>query len=285
MGRSKSPADYCCPYQDNCPHLEGLSANWLFRQHMRFNFKENDHYQIREAMSAEISTLEAMVHERDLEIQTLRMENTRLHQSRFKASKTKTTKAREQEPGEEPRKPRGAPKGHPPWNRKPPGPIDHTVHVEAPLLCPHCQCATDPHLSGETCYLQEDIVPIPRTVVTRYVHSTAYCAHCQRQVIHPLEGELPFAPIGPNAKGVALYMRHGLKLPYRKINESMKSLFGLDFVAASTLGFEKRARRNAEPVYDDLIAKMRASEMQRIFGPFLFYFRERISASNCAGVL
>lgn len=260
MGRSKSPPPgFCCPYQDNCPHLEGLSANWLFRQHMRSSFKENDHYQIREAMAAEIGTLEAMVQERDLEIQTLRTENAMLHRSRFKASKAKSAKARGQEPGAQPRKPRGAPKGHPPWNRKPPEHIDHTVHVEAPLLCPHCQCATDPHPCGETSYLQEDIVPIPRTVVTRYVHSTAYCPHCERQVIHPLDGELPFAPIGPNAKAVALYMRHGLKLPYRKINESMKTLFGLDFVAASTLGFEKRARSNAEPLHQDLIAKMRAS--------------------------
>ncbi|HEY5704574.1 MAG TPA: transposase [Terrimicrobiaceae bacterium] len=68
---------------------------------------------------------------------------------------------------------------------------------------------------------------------------------------------MPFAPIGPKAKATALYLRHGLKLPYRKINTAMKTLFGLDFVAASTLGFEKRARGNAEPIHADLIDKMR----------------------------
>ncbi len=260
MGRSKSPpSGFRCPYQDNCPHLEGLSANWVFRRHSWASIKENEHYQIRDAMAAEIAALKATVRERDIEIQALRAENTLLHRSRFKPSKPKTGNAKEQEAGaQQPRKPRGAPKGHPPWSRKTPEHVDHTVHVEAPLLCPHCQGATEQGQCGETSFVQEDIVPIPRTVVTRYVHATAFCPHCERHVIHPLEGELPFAPIGPHAKSVALYLRHGLKLPYRRINASMKTLFGLDFAAASTLGFEKRARRNAEPLYEDLVAKMRA---------------------------
>lgn len=39
----------------------------------------------------------------------------------------------------------------------------------------------------------------------------------------------------------------------------MKTLFGLDFVPASTLGFEKRARPNASAIHTDLIEKMRLS--------------------------
>ena len=55
----------------------------------------------------------------------------------------------------------------------------------------------------------------------------------------------------------ALYLRHGLKLPYRKISSAMKTLFGLDFVPASTLGFENRVRANAMAIHSDLIEKMR----------------------------
>ncbi len=110
---------------------------------------------------------------------------------------------------------------------------------------------------GQTSYVQEDIAMVPRTVVSSYVHDTAHCPKCNRQVIAPVEGELPFAPIGPNAKATALYLRHGLKLPYRKINAAMKTLFGLDFVAASTLGFENRASGNAAAIHCELLEKVR----------------------------
>jgi transposase len=80
-------------------------------------------------------------------------------------------------------------------------------------------------------------------------------------VFATLEGELPFAPIGPAAKAAALYLRHETKLPYRKLQKLMSDLFGLDFVAASSLGFEKRARRHAQPLYDDLIQKMRHCDL------------------------
>ncbi len=165
MGRSKSPpSDFCCPYQDHCPHLEGLSANWLFRQHMRSSFQENDHYQIREAMAAEIAALEDTVRQQEHEIQTLRTENAMLHQNRFKASKPKIEEAKGPDSASPPCQPRGAPKGHPPWTRKVPERIDRDIRIEAPLLCPHCQSATDSGVCGETSYIQEDIVPVPRPV-------------------------------------------------------------------------------------------------------------------------
>ena len=80
-------------------------------------------------------------------------------------------------------------------------------------------------------------------------------------MIEPLAGELPFAPIGPRAKAAALYLRHQMKLPYRKIQAALSDLFGLDFVPASSLGFEKRARQTADPLYEDLIAKLRVADL------------------------
>jgi len=51
------------------------------------------------------------------------------------------------------------------------------------------------------------------------------------------------------------------KLPYRKLQKLMSDLFGVDFVAASSLGFKKRPRRQAQPIYGDLIRKMRHSDL------------------------
>lgn len=55
----------------------------------------------------------------------------------------------------------------------------------------------------------------PKTVITSYIHQTAYCPACRRQVFEKLQGELVFALIGPAAKAAALYLRHEIKLPYK----------------------------------------------------------------------
>jgi transposase len=265
MGRWKTPPDgFVCPYRDNCPHLEGLSAFWMFHDRDRSRAREHEHWLVREKMADENSQLRRALAEEKLSVERLKAENKLLHQRRFKASKPKKTPA--ETSGNDtspalPSKPRGAPKGHLPWRRKVPDRIDRHIQIEAPCICPHCQGATDQSQGEERSYTQEDTVWEPRTLVTSYQHSSAYCPKCDRQVIKLLEGELPFAPIGPHAKAVALYLRHALKLPYRKINAAMKTLFGLDFVPASTLGFEKRARKNADPVYADLILKMRSSSL------------------------
>jgi len=265
----EAPHDFVCPYRDHCPELQGLSTTWVFGEHHRARIREHEHWRIRDEMAAEIAGLEKTLREQSAEIDRLRAENKRLHQCRFKP-RHKNSKSRQATPkgkgGDKRKSPaggkkRGAPIGHPPWTRKVPLRIDRTVHVEAPCTCPHCHGATDLSLGGSTSYLQEDIVLRPQTVVTNYIHQTAYCSGCRRQVFEKLEGELAFAPIGPEAKAAALYLRHEIKLPYRKVQQVMSTLFGLDFVPASSLGFEKRARKNGEPLCADLIEKMRHSDI------------------------
>jgi len=265
----EAPHDFVCPYRGHCPELQGLSTTWVFGEHQRARIREHEHWRIRDEMAAEIAELEKSLREQASEIDRLRAENKRLHQSRFKP-RSKSSKSRQTTPngkdGDKQKartgaKKRGAPKGHPPWTRKIPQRIDRTVHVDAPCTCPHCHGATDLSLGGSTSYVQEDIVLRPVTQVTSYIHQTAYCSGCRRQVFEKLESELPFAPIGPEAKAAALYLRHEIKLPYRKVQQVMSTLFGLDFVPASSLGFEKRARKNGEPLYEDLIEKMRHSSI------------------------
>lgn len=265
----EAPQEFVCPYRDHCPELEGLSTTWVFGEHQRARIREHEHWRVRDEMAAEIAGLEKTLREQGAEIDRLRAENKRLHQCRFKPH-NKNSKSRQATPkgkdGEKRKAPtgarkRGAPAGHPPWTRKVPQSIDRTVHVDAPCTCPHCHGATDLSRGGSTSYVQEDIVLRPVTQVTSYIHQTAYCSGCRRQVFEKLEGELAFAPIGPEAKAAALYLRHEIKLPYRKVQQVMSTLFGLDFVPASSLGFEKRARKNGEPLYEDLIEKMRHSDI------------------------
>ncbi len=178
-----------------------------------------------------------------------------------KSSSPENPEGRPGQPRRKPARKKTLPKrknGAPPRAiRRGPESMDQTIQIDAPCTCPHCQKQTDLSNTDTTSFVQEDIVLRPQTVVTHYIHSTAWCPKCRRQVIRKPQNQLPFAPIGPNAKAAALYLRHELRLPYRKIQEAMSTLFGLDFVPASSLGFEKRARKNADPLYEDLVSKMR----------------------------
>ena len=164
-------------------------------------------------------------------------------------------------PGEGKKKKRGAPVGHPGWVRPKPDRIDRTVHVPAPTICPHCQSDDLTPMEESTEHVQEDIVIRPRTLVTRYLHGQALCVRCNRPVVQAGEGELLNAPIGPVAKSVALYLRYRIGIPYRKTAELFRELFGLKFVPASALGFDRKAAARGRPIYEDLRDKIRASDV------------------------
>lgn len=263
---AEAPLGFQCPFRDHCPHVEGLSTRFLFEEYHRSAERERQSEQRRMEMAGEINALLITVKRLETENDHLRAENRCLHQKDFKSKMKppdiKTSRGCRNSPGgteDVPPHPRGAPMGHPPWMRETPQRVDKTVEVSAPAVCPHCQCNTDFSSMDASSYVQEDIVLSPQTVVTEYRHETAWCPCCQRQVRQILEGELPDAPIGPNAKAAALYLRHELKLSYRKIQTAMATLFGIDFVPASTLGFEKKARRQADSLHEDLIKKIRSS--------------------------
>ena len=99
------------------------------------------------------------------------------------------------------------------------------------------------------------------TLVTGYRHGEAFCARCNRSVIQAGEGELLKAPIGPVAKSVAIYLRYRIGISYRKTTELLRELFGLEFVPASALGFDRKAAAQGEPLYEDLREKIRTSDV------------------------
>jgi hypothetical protein len=124
MGRSKKPPDnFVCPYRDQCPHLEGLSAFWMFQRYLHFHHQEHEHWLIRDKMAAEIDNLQRTTKEQAREIDRLRAENKLLHQRGFKSVK-RPVAATKDFAAPALCRPRGAPRGHPAWNRKAPERID-----------------------------------------------------------------------------------------------------------------------------------------------------------------
>jgi uncharacterized protein YbaR (Trm112 family) len=247
--------EFVCPYRQGCPYLEGLSTHWVWQRYQTVEGTECQYeYQLKELSEA----LAQERRERDrlaLENQQLQAQLQALHRRQFKGRKAAAP------PPDEPavRRPkRGAPAGHPPWQRAKPARIDQVVVVPAPGACPDCQHPKLQPLEVMREHVQEDIVLEPRTLVTCFRHQQAYCPQCGKNVWQPGPGEMPGAHIGPAAKATAAYLRYQLNVPTRKISQFFDDFFGLRFVPASACGFERQAARRGWPLDEDLRQKIRA---------------------------
>jgi transposase len=259
------PHDFECLYRHSCPYLDGLSTTWVLEEYRQAADVYQEHLRIIDGFDGELKV-------RDERIRVLERENAELkaklqawHRRQFKLNKKKDAERGQKDiegaslSNEGKKKKRGAPVGHPGWVRPKPDRIDRTIHVPAPTICPHCQSAGLTPMEESTEHIQEDIVIRPRTLVTRYRHGQALCPRCHRPVVQVGEGELLHSPIGPVAKSVALYLRYGIGIPYRKTAELFREVFGLKFVPASALGFDRKAAARGTPIYEDVREKIRAS--------------------------
>jgi hypothetical protein len=252
MARSKeASADMDCPYRDACPHLEGMACYWVME-----NYQEA--FELRERLGRvqadyqrRIDELTKTLAQRDATIARLTLQ----HRKQFKAN---VPKPAAEEQAKLPRK-RGAPVGHPPWRRPEPARIDRHVHVPAPRQCPHCQNADLQKCEQIYEHVQEDIVLVPQTRVTRYVHGQSWCGQCRRAVYQAAADELPGCQIGPVTRAVAIHLRYDLQIPYRKTQYILKNLFGMPLVPASAMNFDRQATAKGRGLYEELRLKLQCS--------------------------
>ena len=260
MARYKeAPYGFECPYRHKCPHL-GISA--VYASAMLSDI-ERDEYRNGHALIEAMKEIDALNEEnRALSSRVAEMESRlkQQHRMKFKRNSKPAVPQAGCAPGGKPHK-RGAPAGHPPWRRPAPGRIDRSVRVPPPLVCPHCS-AQGLEPAGKThVQIQEDIVLQPRTVVTEYVHQTAWCPSCRREVFQTADGELRNCDIGPVTQATAVYLRHEVKLSYRDVRKVFAGLFGMPFVPASAMAFSHRAAERGARLYEDLRDKIRASDI------------------------
>jgi transposase len=255
MGRFKeAPWDFECPYQRACPHL-GMSTTWAS---LLLRDVDNDQYRDGHSWIEAGKEIKALDEEnRTLATRVAELESRLKQQHRLRFKPNRAAPAQDRET---PRK-RGAPVGHPPWQRPKPSHVDRSVPVPAPSVCPHCKEEGLAVVDKTHVQLQEDIVLQPRTVVTEYVHQRAYCPSCRREVFQAAEGELRNCEIGPVTKAAAVYLRHEVKLSYRDVRKVFTGLFGMPFVPASAMAFSHRTAEQGAHLYEDLRDKIRASEV------------------------
>ena len=276
----RPPYGFACPHRNYCPHLEGLSTHWVWAEYQRSGQREDDDAQRIHQLGEDLAQAGQRIFSLERENDELKAKLAALHKSRFKRQKKvpgdqaqgsigNTPSEPDRSQRTEQKRPRGAPKGHPGWQRKIPEHIDRTVDVPAPSICPDCGGRHLTFVEQRADHLQEDIVLTPRTVVTRFSHAQALCGDCGRTVIEAAPGELLNCPIGPQAKAAAVFLRNGLGMSYRKVQDIMQVLFGMRFVPASAMAFDRKATRAGEPIYDVLLEKLRASPVA--FGDETFW--------------
>ena len=260
------PRDFVCPYEHNCPYLDGLSTKWVLGEYQRAYDVYQEHLRIIDIFRDEVQERDKRIRVLERENAELRAKYQALHRRQFKPNRKKEDEPElkdDKEAGGDGAKikKRGAPVGHPGWSRPIPTRIDRVVHVPAPAVCPHCGLKD---LTAEDTieeHIQEDIALKPRTVVTKFIHKEAFCHRCNRSVVAAGADEIPNAHIGPFAKSTAEYLRYEIGVSYRKVQRILDDLFGLACVPASLVGFDRRAAKRGEPLYEDIREKIRVSEV------------------------
>jgi len=261
------PHDFECLYRHSCPYLDGLSSTWVLEEYRQAADVYQEHLRIIDGFDGELKARDQRIRILERENAELKAKLQMLHRRQFRLNKKKEASNDEKEVergsgfNEGKRKKRGASAGHPGWGRPKPGRVDRTVDVPAPKICPHCHSDDLIPMKESTEHVQEDIVIRPQTLVTRYLHGQAFCTRCRRLMVQAGEGELLNAPIGPVAKSLAIYLRYRIGIPYRKTTELFREVFGLKFVPASALGFDRKAAARGAPIYEDLREKIRASDI------------------------
>jgi len=246
----------------HCPHLDGMSTTWVLEEYRRGEETYDEQLRIIDAFDETMEKDRKRIRELEREVAELRAKYQALHQKQFKPNRKKHAACEEKAADRSlERKKRGPPLGHPGWFRAKPTQIDRRVAVTAPQQCPHCGSKEMAPLNECMEHIQEDIVLVPHPMVTRYVHEQAWCNRCQRSVVQPASDEILHAPIGPVAKATAMYLRYEIGVPYRKVVEIFRVLFGLSAVPASLVGFDQKAVRMSEKIHADLREKLRASRI------------------------
>jgi hypothetical protein len=261
------PHDFQCPYNNACPHLEWLSTKWVLEAYQRADDDYEEHLRIVDNFYDQVETMRDRIRNLERENAELKAKLKLLHQQQFKPNKKNaedSNSGKKREEGSslsQEKKKRGAPVGHPGWVRPKPERIDRTIHVLAPTVCPFCQKEDLKPVQETHEHIQEDIVIKPLTVITQYLHDQAFCTRCNRPVVQAGEDEILNAYIGPVAKSVAIYLRYRIGISYRKTTELLYELFGLKFVPASAVGFDRKAMALGERIYEDLREKIRNSDV------------------------
>jgi transposase len=152
--------------------------------------------------------------------------------------------------------------GHPPAHRSRPKRVNRVLEADLPPVCPSCGGNLTNHRVEKQFVI--DIPPV-EPVVTQFNVHIADCEHCGQRVQgrHPeqISDALGAAAVqlGPRVLGLAAELKHGMGLPYRKIEWLFSAGFGLEVSPGGLARGGQRLARQSKPTYQQLIQVLRES--------------------------
>ena len=152
-------------------------------------------------------------------------------------------------------KKRGGLFGHIGWFRKKPKEIDKIEEVRLDK-CPECGSKDLTECEETHEHIQEDII-LPKVEVTLYRKHRYYCKNCKEIISPKGADEIPGSCIGPRAKAFAAFLRFGIKISERDVCVFFRRAFNLKIAASSIAGFMDQLKREALPIYNDLLASLK----------------------------
>jgi hypothetical protein len=248
----------------HCPHLLGEALSSLMVARNSYQDESAKWLHEVERLRKELAQRDKRVKELASENEQLRRELKAIHRRPFQKHASKKN-AVEDEGGKEqtppilqvcPKKKRGAPVGHPGWYR--PVPTHwHRCEDVIPEACPDCggKVTVDGDAPVNE-HLQEDLADGGGVEVVCFRHPAARCLKCGREVEVAAAGELLGCPIGPKLKAAALLLQTDIGLSCRKVQRVLERLLRFKFSPSALIGFAEQGRRRAQPLADDIVAKL-----------------------------
>ena len=163
-------------------------------------------------------------------------------------------------PKEDPQRP-GQQAGHPPAQRDKPRQVDRVLEVKLP----HTTCLTcGGELIDHTVQVQYQVeIPPVQPIVTQFDIESARCEKCGErfQARHPEQTSdalgAAAVQIGPRALGLAAQFKHGLGVPYRKVEHVLDEALALRVAPGTLARARQRLAAKPEPTYQMLLSTLR----------------------------
>jgi transposase len=160
-------------------------------------------------------------------------------------------------------KPLGKKQGERGYQR--PKPKDEEVTEEIKFTankCPFCHKHDLWDSKQEIVKYQEDIIIVPEKIVKKYIITKHWCPHCQEYVRSnkiPPEIET-MERIGPNVMAYVLYARYRLRLPFNKIQQSLRDLHNFSISEGEIANQLEKSKEIFKDDYESIIELIKISD-------------------------
>ena len=152
--------------------------------------------------------------------------------------------------------------GHAPAHRPRPERVDRTLEAELPPVCLECGGELANHRVEEQFVID---IPAVECIVTQFNVHIADCVECGKRVQgrhgEQISDALGAAAVqlGPRVLGWAAELKHGVGVPYRKIERIFSVGYGLEVSPGGLARSGQRLARQGQPPYERLIQVLRES--------------------------